>query len=139
MTNQTERPEDTVRRLARELTELESATLTPRVKAQASIIDAFLDKKTSGIYQAQPLAQTWTRVAKIAEEAGEAISELIAATGANPRKGVIEGAYEKMLQEIADVWCTALFALMHFTKDADETERILSESLEKAYQRVQGT
>ena len=57
-------------------------------------------------------AQMWGRVAKVAEEAGEAISALIGATGQNPRKGVTHDIRD-VERELFDVAATALCAVAH--------------------------
>src|ERR1700677_4925717 len=85
-------------------------------------VDAWLDNNTGLDYQYYPLAQHWGRVAKITEEAGEAIAELILWTGQNPRKPIDATAYERMLQELGDVATTAIYAIQHFTKDITETQ-----------------
>jgi hypothetical protein len=100
-------------------------------------IDVWLDRDAASAYQDQPLAQDWARVAKVAEETGEAIDRLIALTGQNPRKGVC-GTREELLGELADVALTAIFAIQHFTKDAAETFRILDADLAKIADRVPG-
>lgn len=98
-------------------------------------VDAWLDGAVAEAYRDQPLAQDWARVAKVSEELGEAIAELIAVTGQNPRKGV-HGTREALTAELADVVCTGLFAIQHFTKDADATWQIVLGSLAKAMSRV---
>ena len=130
-----------------------SATLTDtsRVFALLEPIDRVLDEGTAVIYKDQPLAQDWGRVAKVAEELGEAlehldehatvedwrrvgqiarpagraIAALIAYTGENPRKGVC-GRQEALLEELADVAMTAMLGIQHFTKDTVRTQRIVA-------------
>ena len=132
-----------------------------------SIIEAVnthLDTKVAEPYKDQPLAQDWARVAKAAEEIsevmeaaedlnltaddrnrldectlyiGRAVDALIRSTGQNPRKGVC-GTQDEMLKELADVVCTALFAIQHFTQDARLTADIIEASLLKAMNRVTG-
>jgi hypothetical protein len=113
-------------------------------------IDRVLDERTACIYKEQPLARDWGRVAKVAEELGEAlghldehstiedwqrvgaialpagraIAALIAYTGENPRKGVC-GGQEALLEELADVAMTAMLGIQHFTKDAERTRRLM--------------
>lgn len=87
-------------------------------------LDEHLDRDVAHTYQGQPLAQDWARVAKVVEEAGEAIAELIGMTGQNPRKGVTSNV-ERLLSELADVALTGLYAIQHFTKDADRTLALL--------------
>ena len=125
-------------------------------------VDAWLDGAVAAEYGEQPLSQDWARTAKVGEETGEAqeelkawrraaldqarvseidipagraISALIAVTGQNPRKGV-HGTREALLKELADVVCTGLFAIQHFTKDTNMTWMILLETLDKARSRV---
>jgi NTP pyrophosphatase (non-canonical NTP hydrolase) len=87
-------------------------------------MDEHLDKDVAHRYQEQPLAQDWARVAKVAEEAGEAVDALIGITGQNPRKGEY-GSLMNLFEELADVALTGLYAIQHFTKDADTTAAIL--------------
>lgn len=88
-------------------------------------VDAILDANVSEIYKTMPLAQDWARVAKVIEEAGESISELILYTGQNPRKGEYPERYGQMLMELADTAMTSIYAIQHFTKDIDMTEQML--------------
>jgi hypothetical protein len=88
-------------------------------------IDEWLDANVSEAYKDQPLAQHWARVAKAGEEAGEAIDALIAWTGQNPRKPQRDEAYGELMDELADTALTAIYGMQHFTKDADETARLL--------------
>lgn len=59
-----------------------------------------------------PEAITLHRVIKVAEEMGEAVTALIGALGANPRKGT-EGTLENVLEELLDVAVSALGAYEH--------------------------
>lgn len=61
-----------------------------------------------------PEAQLWGRVAKVAEESGEAIQALIAVTGQNPRKGA-HMSMDDVRTELLDVALTALAAYEHMT------------------------
>ncbi len=88
-------------------------------------VDEILDANVSDIYKQMPLAQDWARVSKVIEETGEAISELIAYTGQNPRKGEHPERYGAMLMELADTALTAIYAMQHFTKDTEMTESVL--------------
>lgn len=106
------------------------------IKDIVTRVDEVLDKKVSDIYKEQPLAQDWARVAKITEEAGEAIAELILATGQNPRKGIDAHAHKRLLQELADTAMTAVYAIQHFTKDADVTEQYMIDAQIKHESRL---
>lgn len=101
-----------------------------------SNVDLLLDSGASYQYQTQPLAQDWARVAKIQEEAGEAIAELISLTGQNPRKGIDPQARQRLLQELADTALTGIYAIQHFTKDIWETERIIRAAQDKHINRL---
>lgn len=57
-------------------------------------------------------AQTWHRVAKCAEEAGEAVAALLGTVGRNPRKGVTHTA-EDLEKELQDTAVSALGAIAH--------------------------
>jgi hypothetical protein len=107
-----------------------------RQRAHVVALDAWLDDEVSPQYQAQPLAQDWGRTAKVIEELGEAIGELILHTGQNPRKGSDETARDRMLEELADVVWTGTLCIQHFTKDVDRTDSILAARLERLYDRV---
>ncbi len=99
-------------------------------------VDEILDALVSEKYQDQPLAQDWARVSKLTEESGEAIAELILFTGQNPRKGQDSEAYERLLMELADAAMTAVYAIQHFTKDAEVTASILKKAQMKHYTRL---
>jgi hypothetical protein len=132
------------------------------IREIVTLVNDWLDGAVADTYQDQPMAQDWARVAKCAEEIsevmqeaegrelsahdrerldgctlyiGRAIEALIAVTGQNPRKGVC-GTLDEMLKELADVWCTAIFAIQHFTNDSEVTASILAASLGKAMRRA---
>jgi hypothetical protein len=63
-------------------------------------------------------AVLWGRVAKVSEEAGEAIASLIGATGQNPRLNPLMGithGYDDVVDELLDVAITAMTAVEHMT------------------------
>jgi hypothetical protein len=99
-------------------------------------VDSILDSNVSSDYKHQPLAQDWGRVAKIQEEAGEAISELILWTGQNPRKGTDREARQRLLEELADTAMTAIYAIQHFTKDIRVTSSVMEAAQEKHVSRL---
>jgi len=90
-----------------------------RLRRIVEWLDEHLDRDVADLYREQPLAQDWARVAKVAEEAGEAVDALIGLTGQNPRKGHY-GTRQDLYDELADVALTGLYAMQHFTKNADE-------------------
>lgn len=100
-------------------------------------VDSILDRQVAQIYKDQPLAQDWARIAKLAEELGETISELILDTGQNPRKARDPEAYARMLDELADTAMTAVYALQHFTKDARLTAFIMQRAQERHLNRLE--
>jgi hypothetical protein len=99
-------------------------------------VDEFLDEQVAERYKDQPLAQDWARVAKLAEEVGEAVSELILMTGQNPRKGEHPEVRARLLGELADVAIAAILVIQHFTKDMSETQAVLIVSQKKALART---
>lgn len=99
-------------------------------------VDEILDSQVSQIYKDQPLAQDWARVAKIAEEIGEAVAELILHTGQNPRKGSDPDAFMRMLNELADCAMTPIYAIQHFTKDISLTRTVMRNAQDKHYVRL---
>jgi hypothetical protein len=105
-------------------------------KRIVTIVDQWIDGLSGKEYQEQPLAQDWARIAKLAEELGETIAELILATGQNPRKPRDPAARDRMLRELADTVMTGVYGIQHFTKDADRTEMYLCEAQAKHYSRV---
>lgn len=99
-------------------------------------VDAVLDAGVSQDYKEQLLAQDWARVAKLAEEAGEAVAELISWTGQNPRKPQDHAAYGRLLAELADAALTGVYAIQHFTKDIEETRRVMRAAQDKHLSRL---
>ena len=97
-------------------------------------MDDDLDEHVSQPYKDQPLAQDWARVAKAAGEVGEAIEALGAYSGQNPRKGV-HGSPDDLLAELTDGALTCVYAIQHFTKDAEATIEILLSRAEYHVQR----
>src|SRR3954462_5759228 len=75
-----------------------------------------------------PEAQLWGRVAKIAEEHGEAVAALIGLTGQNPRKGVTHTP-EQLIDELLDVGIPALGAVDHLTGQRGAAFLLLEEKL----------
>lgn len=100
------------------------------------VIDEWLDGEVSIPYKEQELAQDWARVAKVTEEIGEAIAQLIWWTGQNPRKPMDFTAKHRMTDELADTAMTAILAIQHFTKDDVTTNGILSAALTRIYGRA---
>ncbi len=99
-------------------------------------VDAHIDEMTAQRYKDQPLAQDWARVAKLAEEVGEAVSEMILWTGQNPRKTEHPGARVKLLAELADTAMASIYAIQHFTKDVFETQAVMVAAQKRHLARV---
>lgn len=82
-----------------------------RANRQLAHLSRWLDEHND---DKDPEARTWGRVAKVAEEAGEAIAAMIAITGQNPRKRQrADGDLRDLTGELYDVAVTALAALAH--------------------------
>jgi len=73
------------------------------------------------------------RVAKVQEEAGEAIAAMIAYQHVNPRKPA--GSIDDVIDELADVALTALCAIEHFDRDSSVA---LWDRAERVYLRLAG-
>jgi NTP pyrophosphatase (non-canonical NTP hydrolase) len=98
-------------------------------------LDQRIDDGAGPAYHEQPLAQDWARVAKVQEEAGEAVDALIGVTAQNHRKGEY-GSWEHLFDELADVALTGVYAIQHFTKDVDRTRAIFLARAERHAERV---
>jgi hypothetical protein len=82
-----------------------------------------------------PEAQLWGRVAKVTEEAGEAVAALISATGQNPRKPEI-GSMDDVIKELLDTAVTALGAVEHITGNKGMSGPLLEGHLNHLLGRV---
>lgn len=98
-------------------------------------VDEWLDDTVSDAYKAQPMAQDWARISKIGEELGEVIDAWIIHTGQNPRKTQVEMMPE-VLAELADVACTAILCMLHFTKDESTAGAILCDKVQSICRRM---
>lgn len=109
--------------------------MSERLLRLVEAMDAWLDENCGQAYKDQPLAQDWARVAKGAEELGEAIDALIGITEQNPRKGMY-GTRDDLLIELADQCLTGIYAIQHFTKDTDATWFIVTNRAEHHAARI---
>lgn len=80
-------------------------------------------------------ALTWHRVAKCAEEAGEALSELLGMTGQNPRKGVYSDV-GKLQEELLDVAVAALGAVEHLHGNTGVSMELLVSKIDRVHARA---
>jgi hypothetical protein len=106
-------------------------------------ISEFLDANTSPAFQKNATLGLYGRVAKVAEESGEAMSALIGFTGQNPRKGYSNTA-EDVVKELLDVALTALCAIEHIRDEllllgAATTEQMLADHITRVHNRLIGT
>lgn len=83
--------------------------MTADAAAALVALSRWIDAHNAG---ADPHALTWGRIAKVAEENGEAVAAYIGALGQNPRKGVTH-SMDDVVQELLDVAVTALGAVEH--------------------------
>lgn len=114
----------------------ETALSLPELLTAVMAVDRWLDDAVADTYKDQPIAQHWGRIAKVIEELGEAIAELILWTGQNPRKGQDPEARERLLAELGDTAMTGIFAIQHITKDPERTWEIISAAFTKAHKRA---
>lgn len=82
-----------------------------------------------------PEAETWARLAKISEEAGEVVAAYIGATGQNPRKGVTH-TLSDVEEELLDVALTALAALEHLRGHDACSGKMLADKLARTLERA---
>jgi len=85
-----------------------------------------------------PEAQTWARLAKVAEESGEVVAAWIGATGQNPRKGVTH-TLDDVADELCDVALTALCALEHLRGHDGRAVDVLADRLARTLARARLT
>ena len=81
-----------------------------------------------------PEALLLHRVIKLSEEAGEVVTALIGALGANPRKGVTNGM-DEVLDELLDVAITALGAYEHIDGHGGHSLYRLEQKIEAVVKR----
>lgn len=82
-----------------------------------------------------PEAATWSRLAKITEEAGEVVAAYIGAIGQNPRKGVTH-TVDDVEQELIDAAITALAALHHVRGGEPRVVELMGEKLGRTLDRA---
>lgn len=82
-------------------------------------------------------ALLWIRCSKPAEEAGEVISALNAVTGANPRKGAVDGVH-LLIEELLDTAVAALAAVEHLTGHAGAALVLLDDKVRRVHDRALG-
>ena len=90
---------------------------------ETSRLITFLSDQTDGSpanRERDPEALLWGRVAKVSEEAGEAVQALLGALGHNPRKGV-HGSLADVEYELLDVALAALCSVSHLYRRRGET------------------
>jgi len=80
-------------------------------------------------------AALWGRVAKVAEESGEAVAALIAATGQNPRKPATDGL-GPVVEELLDVAVAALGAIEHITGHRGDSIDLLAAKVDRVVTRA---
>jgi hypothetical protein len=80
-------------------------------------------------------ALMWHRTAKVSEESGEVIDEVIKAVGGNPRKPVT-GNYDAVIKELYDTANAALSAVVHLRGTADGLLDGLAAHVEAVNDRV---
>ncbi|MDR8412713.1 MazG-like family protein [Nonomuraea sp. 3-1Str] len=94
-----------------------------RTNALIRAVSTWIDQSPDNLDR-DPEALLWGRVAKVAEEAGEAINALVGVTGQNPRKGR-SATRQDVEYELLDVAMTALTALAHLHADDPEPADLL--------------
>ncbi|MBN6052032.1 MazG-like family protein, partial [Nonomuraea sp. RK-328] len=94
-----------------------------RTNALIQALSTWIDQSPDNLAR-DPEALLWGRVAKVAEEAGEAINALVGVTGQNPRKGR-SATWQDVEYELLDVALTAMAAVAHLRAEDPEPADLL--------------
>lgn len=97
-------------------------------------LSRWIDEHPANIAR-DPEANTWGRIAKIQEEAGEVISALIGATGQNPRKGTY-ATMGDVRKELLDVALAALAAIEHLDGNRGQALQELADHVAWTHRRA---
>ncbi len=101
---------------------------------QLAVLSAWIDATPSNATRDRE-ARLWGRVAKVSEEAGEAIAALIGVTGQNPRKGVTH-TISDLRTELLDVAVSALAAVEHLNGNDATSIQALTAHLTRLVERA---
>lgn len=82
-----------------------------------------------------PETNLWSRVAKAAEEGGEAMDALRGYLGENPRKGVTKSLYD-VIDELLDTAVAALGAVEHINDHSGIALSLLVAKIHKVHERA---
>lgn len=116
-----------------------TSIVTPTYLAQNAItaLSRWIDESPANAKR-DPESLTWGRLAKVAEETGEAIAAYIGFTNQNPRKGTTHSMAD-VKKELLDVALTALCAYEHLTDhDGDSLVEFLSFALSRHARAMTG-
>lgn len=106
-----------------------------RMLIELSQVERWLYDTAPQEYKDQPTALGWARIAKITEEAGEAVDAYIRFTGGNPRKERTTDM-RPVLDELADVAITAIVAILHFTQSESAAGTVLVDRVQVIMRRM---
>lgn len=104
-----------------------------RAAMRIAKISAWVDEAEVNIHR-DPEALGWHRVAKVAEEAGEAVGAWLLSTGGNPRKPV--GPVADVIEELLDTAIAALGAVEHLTGNDGAALGMLFSKVAKVHKRA---
>lgn len=105
-----------------------------RAAVRVAALSRWVDEAPVNVAK-DPEAVTWHRVCKVAEEAGEAVKEMVGLSGGNPRKGV-SSTNEAVIEECLDAAVAALGAVEHLTGNRGYSVNLLFGKIEKVYSRA---
>lgn len=106
----------------------------PTLADHIRVVSTWIDD-TPANRSRDPEAALWTRVAKVIEEAGEAVAALIGVTGQNPRKGVTH-TINDVRDELLDVAVTALAAVEHIDGNTGSSVPAFLVHVERRHDRL---
>lgn len=104
-----------------------------RISGDIAEISAWVDEYNLGIDRNHE-ALGWHRVAKTAEEAGEAIGAWLLYTGGNPRKPA--GPLQDVIEELLDTAIAALGAVEHLTGNLGLSVEMMAEKALRVHSRA---
>lgn len=100
-----------------------------------AMLDAWLDENTGILYKEQPLAQDWVRIVAVLDHMSSVAEALAGFSRQNPRL-IGQVSQSDILNSLADAANMAILAIQHFTKDANMSAGIVSESFDHLMRRA---
>jgi hypothetical protein len=120
---------------ALEIAQSEPDTTLTQMAGRLAAMSTWIDQHPPNA-ERDPEAQLWSRTAKVGEEFGEVVAEIISLTGQNPRKEQDPEAAWRVVKELLDVALTALAAVEHMTGNTGSSVGKLAVHIANVVQRA---